>query len=97
MALSAQPPELRCGRRALIARATASGIEFYRRRCKRAVMIPFKEPAGREYLVRFFPRGDAGTLGAQPPPEKLRPPGDTPTPSSGPRPSGSFPLSGLLP
>ena len=74
MALSAQPPELRCTCGALIARATASGIEFYCRRCKRAVMIPFKELAGREHLVRFFPRGDGGTLGPQPTP------GETPTP-----------------
>ena len=54
MSVSEESQELRCVCRALLARATTSGIELKCPRCKRTVLIPYAQLDGKEHLVRFM-------------------------------------------
>jgi phage FluMu protein Com len=53
MAPSEASQQLRCACGNLLAKATERGIELQCRRCKRIVVVPYDQLAGREELVQF--------------------------------------------
>ena len=54
MAVSEEREELRCLCGSLLAHATDEGIELRCRRCKRVVIIPYREVEGAESVIRLF-------------------------------------------